>query len=172
MLTVAALVLTSWAILAAAQSVIYLYIGRLLAGFALGWGMTVQPMYLGEIATVGFPTAHNLNLRACLSFLLQPNVRGALGVIGQIQICLGFLYVYSIGPFVSYLWLCVLCGILTVVFFMTFIFMPESPYYLVLKDDLKGATNALTRLRGQTTAGVKKELNILQVRPVKETQES
>lgn len=54
MLTVAVLVLASWTILAVANSVVYLYIGRLLAGFALGWGMTVQPLYLGEIATVIF----------------------------------------------------------------------------------------------------------------------
>lgn len=52
MLTVAVLILASWVILAAAQNVIYVFIGRLLAGFALGWGMAVQPMYLGEISTV------------------------------------------------------------------------------------------------------------------------
>lgn len=51
---VAAMILLSWVTLLAAQSVIEIYLSRVIAGFAIGWGMTVQPMYIGEISTVCF----------------------------------------------------------------------------------------------------------------------
>lgn len=45
--------MVSWCILAVARSVPLIYIGRLLSGLSNGWGMSLLPMYVGEIATVG-----------------------------------------------------------------------------------------------------------------------
>ncbi|KAL0267507.1 UNVERIFIED_CONTAM: hypothetical protein PYX00_009759 [Menopon gallinae] len=142
LLAVAIPFLVSWCVLAAASSVGWLYLGRIIAGVANGWGMTLLPMYIGEIAT--------------------PNARGALGMVGQIMITLGFLYVYIIGPYVPYVWTNVLCGILPVAFFVFLLFMPESPFYELSKNNHKSAAKSLRKLRGKSADGIKDELNALQ----------
>lgn len=151
LLAVAIPFMMSWVILAVANSVYLLYIGRIISGFSNGWGMTLLPMYIGEIAT--------------------PEARGALSVLGQILITSGFLYVYAIGPFVSYVWLNILCGFIPVLFFITFIFMPESPYYEMSKNNHEAAGKSLMKLRGKSQEGIKKELIGIQV-AVEESQRS
>ena len=84
-------------------------------------------------------------------------------VIGQILVTLGFVYVYSIGPFVSFLWLNILCSVLPIIFLLTFSFMPESPYYEVMKGNTKAAKRSLMRLRGKSQEQIEEELKILQV---------
>lgn len=59
LLSVAIPYLISWGILAAANSPILLYIGRIISGFSNGWGMALLPMYVGEIATVRFYVISN-----------------------------------------------------------------------------------------------------------------
>ncbi|KAK6640148.1 hypothetical protein RUM44_011834 [Polyplax serrata] len=134
----------SWAVLAVAKGVPLIYAGRVLAGLANGWGMTLLPMYIGEIATAA--------------------ERGALGVIGQILITSGFLYVYILGPILSYVWLNVFCSFIPMAFFIFFYFMPESPYYELKKNNYERAGKCLAKLRGKTVQGVKEELNTLRVR--------
>lgn len=96
-------------------------------------------------------------------FRLQPEARGALSVLGQILITSGFLYVYTIGPFVSYVWINILCGFIPVLFFVSFIFMPESPYYEMSKNNHEAAAKSLMKLRGKSQEGIKKELIGIQV---------
>lgn len=63
---------------------------------------------------------------------------------------LGILYVYSIGPFVNYAWLAIMCGILPVIwFFLILIVLPESPTYLWRSGKNKEAEDALVMLRGK-----------------------
>lgn len=83
--------------------------------------------------------------------------------IGQILVTLGFVYVYSIGPFVSLLWLNILCSLIPLLFFLTFLFMPETPYYQVSKGKIKEAKKSLMRLRGKSEDQIEDELKNLQV---------
>lgn len=78
--------------------------------------MTAQPMYVGEIAT--------------------DDTRDTLGSFMQLFIVTGILYVYAIGPFVSYVNLQYICLAVPVAFAVGFYFMPESPYYQIGKGSL------------------------------------
>lgn len=77
--------------------------------------MTVTPMYIGEIAT--------------------DDLRGALGSFMQLFIVSGILYVYAIGPYVSYYALQYACLAIPVLFAVVFFFMPESPYFYIAKGN-------------------------------------
>ena len=131
-----------WALVASAQVVAQLYAARLIFGFAMAFAFTVVPMYCGEIAEV--------------------SVRGALGSFLQLFITVGLLYSYVIGPYVSYLVFWILCAILPILFFVCFITMPESPYYLLKIGQREEAIAALARLRSKSPASVQKEADEMQ----------
>lgn len=105
--------------------------------------MTVQPMYIGEIAT--------------------DDTRDTFGAFMQLFIVTGILYVYAIGPFVSYYALQYACIGVQVVFAVGFFFMPESPYYYIGKGKKKEASDALRFLRGKSAEGIQDELTEIQV---------
>lgn len=119
-----------------------IYLARLIMGFGVGFVMTVQPMYVGEIAT--------------------DDSRGALGSLMQLFIVTGILYVYAIGPFVSYIFLQFCCILIPIIFAIIFVFLPESPYYYAGKGRKEDAVKALQYLRGQTAEGVQAEMAIIQ----------
>lgn len=125
-----------------ASEIWILYLGRLIQGFGVGFVMTVQPMYVGEIATDA--------------------VRGATGSLMQLFIVSGILYVYAIGPYVSYVALQWCCLVVPVVFDVIFFFMPESPYYYAGKGQKSDALNALQFLRGQSLDVVQDEMTVIQ----------
>jgi SP family facilitated glucose transporter-like MFS transporter 8 len=118
-----------------------IYIARFISGIALGTGSVVTPIYCEEIAEV--------------------RLRGALGVLYDLQISNGILFVYIIGAYVSYIWLCIACAIIPAVSFLTFIWMPESPIYLASKGKKIEMEKSLRWLRGArfiTDYDVKPEL--------------
>lgn len=105
--------------------------------------MTVQPMYTGEISS--------------------DEVRDTLGSFMQLFIVSGVLYVYAIGPYVSFYALQYACLAVQVLFAVAFFFMPESPYYYIAKDKKKEAIDSLKFLRGKSGEGVRDELAEMQV---------
>uniref|UniRef100_A0A1I8MXU6 Major facilitator superfamily (MFS) profile domain-containing protein n=1 Tax=Musca domestica TaxID=7370 RepID=A0A1I8MXU6_MUSDO len=122
-----------------AHRVWLLLVGRFLQGFGAGFVMTITPMYVGEIST--------------------DDVRGATGSLMQLFLVAGILYVYAIGPYVSYQALQWCCLIIPLLFDAMFFFMPESPYYLAGKGRKVEALKSLKFLRGQATAdNVKEEM--------------
>lgn len=63
---------------------------------------------------------------------------------------LGILYVYSIGPFVNYAGLAIMCGILPAIWFvLVLLVVPESPTYLWRSGKRKEAEDVLIILRGK-----------------------
>ena len=76
---------------------------------------------------------------------------------------MGLLFSYALGPYVSYTVLWIACASLPVAFFVSFIFMPESPYFLLRKGCREDAIKSLARLRGKSEAGVQKEADEMQV---------
>ncbi|XP_055904308.1 facilitated trehalose transporter Tret1-like [Eupeodes corollae] len=119
-----------------------IYLARLIQGFGVGFVMTVQPMYVGEIAT--------------------DDCRGALGSFMQLFIVSGILYVYAIGPYVSYFALQWCCIVIPVIFVVLFFFFPESPYYFAEKGRKLDAIKSLQFLRGQSSEGVQDEMATIQ----------
>ena len=88
-------------------------------------------------------------------------IRGVLGTFLQIFNALGILFGYAIGPYVSYsaFWMICLCP--NLLFSMFYIFMPESPYFLLSKDCETEAAESLCRLRNKKD--VREEIKAIQV---------
>ncbi|KAH0956782.1 hypothetical protein HN011_009732 [Eciton burchellii] len=135
--------LIGWILVASASQVVHLYVARLLLGIGLAFPFTILPMYCGEIAEI--------------------SIRGALGSFLQLFITFGLLYTYAIGPFVSYTVFWIACAILPVFFFLCFIVMPESPYFLLTQGRRDEAIASLAKLRSKSKAAVQKEADEIQV---------
>lgn len=117
-----------WILIGLAESVTVLYISRICAGLSLGFGYTVLPIYLGEIAS--------------------DKIRGSIGTLLAVMMKLGILYAYAIGPYVSITMMAWLALIPPALFAVTFVWLPESPYYLLGKEQRTAARHSLERLRG------------------------
>lgn len=116
-----------WILVIVANSVPVLYAARIFSGLGYGIVYTVAPMYIGEIAT--------------------NEVRGALSTLITLMNKIGILAQYCIGPFVSMRVLAGLNLIIPITFMVTFIFLPESPYYYFKFERSERAETSLLRLR-------------------------
>ncbi|KAF7278012.1 hypothetical protein GWI33_008935 [Rhynchophorus ferrugineus] len=118
----------AWNMIAFATSAKYLYIARLIAGIADGVSFTAVPMYIGEIA--------------------DPKVRGFLGSSCSVSWILGFLIINLLGSYLSIKLTAIVSSSLCIIAFFTFMFMPESPYYLLMKNQTEEARISLRKFRG------------------------
>lgn len=91
-------------------------------------------------------------------------VRGSLGSFMQLFIVIGLLFSYALGPYVSVRVFNIIL-LLPPIFFLIifFVFIPESPYYLVLANDLDAAEDSLSQLRSKKRNSVQKELETIKV---------
>lgn len=103
--------LVSWALIIFAASAEMLYAGRFVIGIATGASCVVAPMFISEFA--------------------ETSIRGALGAFFQLFLTVGILFVYAIGPYVSWTTLSVLCAVFPVLLIVAMLVVPESPTYLV-----------------------------------------
>ena len=133
--------LLSWILICVANAVGILYAARLIAGFATGAVSVVAPMFIGEIA--------------------ESSIRGALGSFFQVMLTVGILYTYVVGAVADYIWLGILSGVIPVVFFLTFLRVPESPTYLMKKHRTEDAKKSLQYYRG-TSYNIWRELQDLE----------
>ena len=104
----------SWLLLAFSGSVCELYVGRVLGGIAVGAISVAAPTYIAELA--------------------ESSIRGALGTLFQLQITVGILFGYVAGLVEDYRWLNLISCALPVIFLVTFMWMPESPVFLLTKS--------------------------------------
>ncbi|XP_057324348.1 facilitated trehalose transporter Tret1-like [Microplitis mediator] len=129
-----------WLLIIFARNAYYLYASRFISGFGTGIVYVVCPMYIGEIA--------------------DKRIRGALGTFIKLMVTFGELYAHAIGPFVSFHELAYSCLIIPLVFFSSFIWMPESPYFLVMKNQHREAEASLKALkRYRTKNGLQEDLD-------------
>ncbi|XP_015592235.1 facilitated trehalose transporter Tret1-like isoform X1 [Cephus cinctus] len=119
--------LICWILIYFAQSYKWLMIGRFINGIAVGMTYTTIPLYVGEIA--------------------QVSVRGALGTISNICYNVGTLICFSIGPFVTRQTLALICMTFPILFFISFFWMPETPYFYLMRKRGKSAEKSLFWLR-------------------------
>ncbi|XP_058797919.1 facilitated trehalose transporter Tret1-2 homolog [Phymastichus coffea] len=134
--------LIGWILVATTKSLEQLYAARFIFGVALAIDFTIVPMYCGEIA--------------------ETSIRGVLGSFLQLFVTVGLLFSYCIGPYVSYTVFWIACGSLPIIFFVCFMFMPESPYYLLAQGMKDDAAESLAKLRGKNVGAVQKELGEMQ----------
>ncbi|KAK4880497.1 hypothetical protein RN001_008643 [Aquatica leii] len=110
-----------------ATSIELLFFARFLAGFGADVNFMATPTYIAEIA--------------------DKQIRGRLGSIIYIMMLLGILLIYSVGPFVSIAASSAIGASVIIIQLMTFSFMPKSPYYLLVKNNVEGARKSLQILR-------------------------
>lgn len=118
-----------WSLIIWAQNFIMMLIGRLFLGLAGGAFCISAPQYSAEIA--------------------EKDIRGALGTFFQLLIALGILFAYVIGAYMSVFAMSIVCGICPIVFAVIFVFMPESPVYLITNNKEYEAKKSLLWLRGK-----------------------
>lgn len=116
--------------LAYAGDVMTICIIRFIIASVEGALYTVLPIYFAEIA--------------------EPKIRGFLGMAISIAACLGVILINIIGSLYSIYLTSYICAVIPIIHVITFVFMPESPYYYCKKLDYSRARDALERLRGTT----------------------
>lgn len=97
--------------------------GRFILGMAGGAFAVAAPCYTSEIA--------------------EKEIRGALGSYFQLMVTFGILFVYAVGYGVDLQVLSIICGIVPLVFCVTFFFMPETPVWYMSKVKRKICMTAL-----------------------------
>nr|XP_018909446.1 PREDICTED: facilitated trehalose transporter Tret1-like [Bemisia tabaci]XP_018909447.1 PREDICTED: facilitated trehalose transporter Tret1-like [Bemisia tabaci]ARX98205.1 sugar transporter BTST40 [Bemisia tabaci] len=133
--------LLSWIMILLAKVAWLLYVARILAGIATGATCTVVPMYISEIAEL--------------------SIRGTLGAYFQLMITLGIFYAYVYGYLVRFAVLNILCALIPIAGFFMFMFVPESPKYLLMRQKKQSAEKSLRWLRGNKY-NIKQEIETLQ----------
>ncbi|XP_015518309.2 facilitated trehalose transporter Tret1-2 homolog isoform X1 [Neodiprion lecontei] len=128
----------SCVLIALAQTYWWFYLARFTAGIGNGAIFTGMPIYVSEIA--------------------EDRMRGAFGILATVMMNLGTLVSYGIGPWVSRATLAMVGAIVPVVYALTFIWMPETPYYFAMKSVHKKSVKSLRWLReiSDVTEEVKK----------------
>ncbi|KAI5727072.1 hypothetical protein M8J76_013678 [Diaphorina citri] len=123
--------LTSSLLTIFAQSSYWLFTSRLLSGIGKGVGFTVVPMYIAEIT--------DKEIRGTLSTMFTGHLYG------------GILFSLCVGPYIQYQTLNIILGVIPLVFFITFMFIPETPYFHIIKDnDQVAAKKSLEWFKGKS----------------------
>ncbi|XP_066902063.1 facilitated trehalose transporter Tret1 isoform X2 [Halyomorpha halys] len=115
-------------VLAYTRSLPVLFVLRQIQGLCLALAYVVGPIYIAEVS--------------------EPRLRGSTSCHIQTMWFAGCLYDYCVGPYVDYQTYALLCLPIPLLFTATFFFMPESPYYLIMKGRNEEAKQALSWLRG------------------------
>ncbi|XP_072944070.1 facilitated trehalose transporter Tret1-like isoform X2 [Epargyreus clarus] len=129
-----------WILIASAPNVIMVLIGRTFCGICVGVGSLAFPVYLGET--------------------LQPEVRGALGLLPTAFGNTGILLAFFIGSYLNWSHLAYLGAALPVPFFILMLATPETPRWYFTKGRVEDARKALQWLRGKNT-NIEKEMRDL-----------
>lgn len=97
-------------------------------GISGGAFCITAPMYTAEIA--------------------EAKIRGTLGSYFQMMMVIGILFVYIVGSVSTVFTLNIICGVIPLIFGAIFVFMPETPVYLISKGKKEEAAKSLQWLRG------------------------
>ncbi|XP_034837919.1 facilitated trehalose transporter Tret1-like isoform X1 [Maniola hyperantus] len=118
-----------WMLIANAATVTLVFAGRALCGICVGVGSLAFPVYVGET--------------------IQPEVRGALGLLPTAFGNIGILLAFFAGNFLNWSNLAFLGAALPVPVFFLMIIAPETPRWYVSKGRADDARKSLQWLRGK-----------------------
>lgn len=122
-------IVVGWAFIYFATSVAYLFVARTIAGVSVGMSLSVVPMYLGEIA--------------------EPKLRGLLASLCPVSLVLGILFINILGGYMSISNSALAATVIPVIMAFTFVWMPESPTYLLIKGKTEEARQSMEKLQGR-----------------------
>ncbi|KAF1504048.1 Solute carrier family 2, facilitated glucose transporter member 6, partial [Eudyptula minor novaehollandiae] len=124
-----------YALMASAQGIGMLLLGRVLTGYAGGVTSASIPVYISEISHAG--------------------VRGMLGACPQLMAVLGSLVLYALGKYLGLVldwrWLAVAGEVPVLMMIILLCFMPNSPRFLLSQGKDDEALGSLCWLRGKDT---------------------
>jgi len=139
LLTTALLLSVGGICCALAPSVIFLILGRIIGGIAIGWGLVIAPVYISEIAPA--------------------EKRGSMGMINQLALMIGLSAAYFINLLVLNLvhlhqwrWMLGLVAVPSVFYFIFLFIVPESPRWLVMKGQVEQASSIFGNIGGEQYA--------------------
>lgn len=122
----------SWVLMAFASTVNHIYISRLLSGVAGAGVFFVVPVYIAEIS--------------------DKKIRGALCAQFSVICNTGIFLEFVLAEYMDFRNAAVLITIVSVVFMAGFVFMPDSPQYLISRKKLEEAEIAYKFFRGLTAS--------------------
>ncbi|XP_075229162.1 facilitated trehalose transporter Tret1-like isoform X3 [Lycorma delicatula] len=122
------LLLLGWTLIWLAYCLEILYVGRIITGLACGIFFLGLPMYIIEIT--------------------EDSLRGALCCGIELSIAFGCNLEYFAGPYLSYNSLVMLSMVPPLIFLLVFLWLPDSPYYLISKGQKESAIKSLQWFRG------------------------
>ncbi|KAL0840109.1 hypothetical protein ABMA28_015417 [Loxostege sticticalis] len=105
-------------------------IGRVITGVGMGMAMGAPRIFITEISL--------------------PNMRGTVGALPNLAISLGLIFLAIFGSFLSWTTLCHVCGAYSLFLFFLNMFLPETPYFALLKGTDESAETALKKFRSET----------------------
>lgn len=132
--------LLGWLLIAFATDIRLIYAGRFFVG--LGSGMVGAParVYTSEVA--------------------QPHLRGMLTALSSVGVSTGVLIEYALGSILTWNICAAISGILPLTALLLMFFFPETPPYLISRNQPEQAREALEKFRG-STYNVKREMDTL-----------
>ncbi|GJQ66067.1 hypothetical protein Trydic_g4153 [Trypoxylus dichotomus] len=119
--------IASWLLIAFATNIYIFYLSRAVSGFGDACGFATLPTYIAEVAT--------------------PSVRGMYGNSMMIIMFIGQFLINCVGYYCSIKTTALVMLSIPVLFLVTFYFMPETPYFYVMKNDEANARISLQKLR-------------------------
>ncbi|XP_076760827.1 facilitated trehalose transporter Tret1-like [Xylocopa sonorina] len=129
-----------WMIIAFATSTWELILGRFICGLSTGLGYVTSMMYVGEISPA--------------------NIRGAMTGTLTVAAKFGLFVEWVIGPFLTVRHLAFASSLVPVLFFVSLLPFPESPYHFMRHGRRDKAITSLVQLRG--TTDVSKEADTIE----------
>lgn len=105
--------------------------------------LIVSPSYVGEMASI--------------------SIRGSLALVVELTYASGLLLAYVVGWVAEYETLAIVGAVIPLITGILMVFIPESPYYLMMVGKPDEAARALRRLRNYDDVSFKRELEIVRL---------
>ena len=137
-------ILVGWMFLILATSVYHLYVGR----YAVSRVLAIDVDQLLCRFLTGFSGAFSMLAPGFISEICQVDIRGSLASSMQVMTMFGLLSVYTIGAFLSWRYVSIICSTVPVLTIICLYFIPRSPSYLMSKGAKLQAMSSLQYYRG------------------------
>ncbi|GAB6025927.1 Facilitated trehalose transporter Tret1 [Chamberlinius hualienensis] len=143
--------------------------------YMIGWiiiagAVNVKMLYAGRLITGCFSALLLSNIGVYISEISPPKIRGILMSFHELALNIGVLLMYVIGIFIRWDWLAIFCAALLALMAVLMLFIPETPRWLIMKNNILEAEKTLQWLRGENVDNTEEIQNIIE--SVKETREA